>query len=187
MSSTIERLLNRVVGGQRLLPHEGLILLESNDLAAIARAADEVTRCKHPEDYRTYNIDRNVNYTNICVSGCRFCAFHCKPGAGDGYVIERDELYGKIEETIELGGDQILMQGGMHPDLTIAWYESLVRAIRERFPQVNVHGFSPTEIEHVAQVSELSTLEVLRRLKAAGLGACLGAVPRFLWIECGTS
>lgn len=174
MSSTIENLLNRVVAGQRLLFEEGVRLLQSNDLAALARAADDVTRREHPEDYRTYNIDRNVNYTNICVSGCRFCAFHCKPGAGDGYVIERDELYRKIEETIELGGDQILMQGGMHPDLTIDWYENLVRDIRERFPQINVHGFSPTEIDHIAQVSELSTTDVLERLKSAGLGSLPG-------------
>ena len=174
MSSTIDRLLKRVVAGQRLLPHEGLILLESDDLAAMARAADEVTRKKHPEAYRTYNIDRNINYTNICVSGCRFCAFHCKPGTGNGYVIEREELYQKIQETIELGGDQILMQGGMHPDLTIEWYETLVADIRKRFPQVNVHGFSPTEIEHIAQVSSLSTLSVLQRLRAAGLGSLPG-------------
>lgn len=174
LSSTIEKLLNRVVAGQRLLPHEGLILLESDELAAIARAADEVTRHKHPEDYRTYNIDRNINYTNICVSGCRFCAFHCKPGADEGYVIDRDELYRKIEETIELEGDQILMQGGMHPDLTIDWYEGLVSDIRERFPQINVHGFSPTEIEHIAKVSEISVRDVLKRLKSAGLGSLPG-------------
>ncbi len=174
MSSTIEKLLNRVIAGQRLLPHEGLILLESDDLAVLARAADAVTRNKHPEDYRTYNIDRNINYTNICVSGCRFCAFHCKPGAGDGYVIKREELCQKIEETIELGGDQILMQGGMHPDLTVDWYEDLVRHIRQRFPNINVHGFSPTEIEHIAQVSKLSTVDVLQRLKAAGLGSLPG-------------
>jgi cyclic dehypoxanthinyl futalosine synthase len=156
------------------LPHEGLILAESDDLAGLARAADTVTRHKHPEDYRTYNIDRNINYTNICVSGCRFCAFHCKPGAEDGYVIERDDLYRKIEETIELGGDQILIQGGMHPDLTIEWYERLVGDICRRFPQINVHGFSPTEIDHIAQVSKLSTDRILQRLKAAGLGSLPG-------------
>ncbi len=174
MPSTIENLLGRAVSGERLRPEEGLTLLESNDLAALARAADEVVRRKHPEDYRTYNIDRNINYTNICVSGCRFCAFHCKPGAAGGYVIARDELYRKIEETIDLGGDQILLQGGMHPDLAIDWYEDLVRDIRQRFPRVNVHGFSPTEIEHIAQVSRLSTLEVLRRLRSAGLGSLPG-------------
>ena len=174
MSSTIEKLLKRILAGQRLLPHEGLILLESNDLTALARAADEVTRRKHPEDFRTYNIDRNINYTNICVSGCRFCAFHCKPGADNGYVIDRDELYRKIEETIDLGGDQILLQGGMHPDLAIDWYEELVSDIKRRFPQINVHGFSPTEIEHIAQVSKIPTTDVLKRFKVAGLGSLPG-------------
>ena len=133
-----------------------------------------MTRRLHPEDYRTYNIDRNINYTNICVSGCRFCAFHCKPGTDGGYVIARSELYRKIEETLALGGDQILLQGGMHPDLAIDWYEDLVRGIRERFPDVNVHGFSPTEIDHIAQVSKLTTRTVLRRLQSAGLGSLPG-------------
>ena len=174
MSSTFENLLSRAAGGERLRREEGVCLLHSNDLAALARAADEATRRKHPEDHRTYNIDRNINYTNICVSGCRFCAFHCTPGAADGYVIQHDDLYRKIEETIEFGGDQILLQGGMHPDLAIGWYEDLVRDIRERFPQIHVHGFSPTEIEHIAQVSRLSTSEVLQRLKSAGLGSLPG-------------
>lgn len=174
MSSTIDRLLSRATGGERLSREEGLALLQSGDLAALARAADEVTRQKHPEGFRTYNIDRNINYTNICVSGCRFCAFHCKPGAADGYVIERGELDRKIEETIELGGDQILLQGGMHPDLGIGWYEELVLDIRRRYPQIHVHGFSPTEIEHIAQVSGLSTVEVLERLRSAGLGSLPG-------------
>ena len=133
-----------------------------------------MTRRKHPEGFRTYNIDRNINYTNICVSGCRFCAFHCKPGAADGYVIERGELDQKIQETIELGGDQILLQGGMHPELAIGWYEELVLDIRRRYPQIHVHGFSPTEIEHIAQVSGLSTVDVLQRLRSAGLGSLPG-------------
>ena len=174
MSSTIDELLCRTVDGRRLSPEDGLLLLQSSDLACLARAADEVTRRKHPEGYRTYNIDRNINYTNICVSGCRFCAFHCKPGAEGGYVIDRETLYRKIEETIRLGGDQILLQGGMHPDLGIDWYESLVADMRQRFPGVNVHGFSPTEIEHMAQVSGLSTVDVLRRLRDAGLGSLPG-------------
>ncbi|NLS97706.1 MAG: dehypoxanthine futalosine cyclase [Planctomycetaceae bacterium] len=174
MSSTIDDLLKRAADGRRLTPEEGLCLLQSHDLAALAGAADAVTRRLHPEDYRTYNIDRNINYTNICVSGCRFCAFHCKPGADSGYVIERSELYRKIEETLALGGDQILLQGGMHPDLSIDWYEDLVRDIRERFPHVNVHGFSPTEIDHIAQVSKLTTRTVLQRLQSAGLGSLPG-------------
>jgi cyclic dehypoxanthinyl futalosine synthase len=143
-------------------------------LAALGRAADAVCRRLHPESYRTYNIDRNINYTNICTSGCRFCAFYCKPDAKEGFVISRDELYKKIRETIQLGGDQILLQGGLHPELKIDWYESLLGDIRKNFPEINVHGFSPPEIDHIAKVSELPLEEVLRRLRAAGLGSLPG-------------
>ena len=162
------------MAGERLTVEQGLRLLESRDLAALARAADAVTRRLHPEPYRTYHVDRNINYTNICTGGCRFCAFSCHPGERDGYVIDRHTLYAKIEETITLGGDQILLQGGMHPDLKIDWYEQLLRDVRRRFPQVNVHGFSPPEIFHVAEVSGLSVAAVLRRLKDAGLGSLPG-------------
>lgn len=174
-STAVEKnLLDKAIGGQRLSPAEGLVLLQSHDLAALGRAADAVTRRCHPESFRTYNIDRNINYTNICTSGCRFCAFSRKLGDPDGYIIESDELYRKIEETIALGGTQILLQGGMHPRLKIEWYEALLRGIRARFPHINVHGFSPPEIDHIAQVSGLETIDVLRRLKAAGLGSLPG-------------
>jgi len=152
----------------------GLRLLESRELAALAGAADAVTRRLHPEPYRTYHVDRNINYTNVCTGGCRFCAFSCRPGDKAGYVIDRQMLYAKIEETIALGGDQILLQGGMNPELKIDWYEQLLRDLRGRFPQVNVHGFSPPEIVHVAEVSGLSVAEVLGRLKEAGLGSLPG-------------
>ncbi|MEE8452746.1 MAG: cyclic dehypoxanthinyl futalosine synthase [Thermoguttaceae bacterium] len=174
MSSTINRLLDDVVAGQRLDPRQGLQLLESNDLAALGRGADAVTRRLHPEPYRTFNIDRNINYTNICTSGCRFCAFSRKPGSADGYVIEREELYRKIQETIELDGDQILLQGGMHPELKIGWYEELLRDIKQRFPQINIHGFGPPDIDHLATLCELPLEEVLDRLRAAGLGSLPG-------------
>ena len=174
MSATVRGILDRAASGQRITTAEGVQLLAADDLAVLAETADAVTRHKHPEGYRTYNIDRNVNYTNICVSGCRFCAFHCKPDSADGYVIDREQLYRKIEETIQLGGDQILMQGGMHPDLKIDWYERLVSDIRKRFPAVNVHGFSPTEIDHIAQVSHLTIDQVLERLHDAGLGSLPG-------------
>ena len=102
-------------------------------MASLAKAADAVTRRLHPEPFRTYNIDRNINYTNICLSGCRFCAFYRRPGDSEGYVIEREELHRKIQETIDLGGDQILLQGGMNPDLKIEWYEDLLRDIKQKF------------------------------------------------------
>jgi cyclic dehypoxanthinyl futalosine synthase len=174
LSSTIASLLDQAVAGRRLAPGEGLRLLESSDLPVLAGAADAVVRRLHPGPYRTYNIDRNINYTNICTSGCRFCAFSRPPGDAGGYVIGRDELHRKIEETIALGGNQILLQGGMHPDLTLDWYEQLLRDIRRSFPQINIHGFSPPEIAHIAAHSGLSPAAVLGRLKEAGLGSLPG-------------
>jgi cyclic dehypoxanthinyl futalosine synthase len=174
MSSGIGELLDKAVSGGRLSPAEGLRLLESHDLAALGRAADAVSRRLHPEPYRTYNIDRNVNYTNICVGGCRFCAFSRRPGDADAYVISREELFQKIRETIALGGDQILLQGGMHPELALGWYEELLRDVKGAFPALNVHGFSPPEIQHVAEVSGLPVETVLARLKEAGLGSLPG-------------
>ena len=174
MPSTTESLLEKAAGGGRLSPAEGLRLSQSGDLAALGRAADAVARRLHPEPYRTYNIDRNINYTNVCVSGCRFCAFARRPGDLEGYVLDRETLYGKIEETIRLGGNQILLQGGMHPELDLRWYESLLCDLRQRFPLVNVHGFSPPEIHHLSSRSGLPVAEVLARLKAAGLGSLPG-------------
>ncbi|MCA9231943.1 MAG: dehypoxanthine futalosine cyclase [Planctomycetales bacterium] len=172
--SSIHDLLDKVVAGERLDLAEGLRLLESNDLSALGRAADEVTRRLHPEPYRTYNIDRNINYTNVCTAVCDFCAFYRAPKSAEGYVLERDVLLEKIQETVELGGEQILLQGGLHPEFKIEWYEDLLRDIKQRFPQVNVHGFSPPEIYHFTKVSKLSLDEVLERLKAAGLGSLPG-------------
>jgi cyclic dehypoxanthinyl futalosine synthase len=166
--------LDKAVAGERLTAEDGLRLLESQDLAALGRAADEVTRRLHPENYRTYNIDRNINYTNVCTAVCDFCAFYRTPKSPEGYVLERDELYQKIQETLDLGGDQILMQGGLHPEFKLEWYEELLRDIKSRFPQLNIHGFSPPEIYHFTKVSKLSLRTVLERLKAAGLGSLPG-------------
>ena len=167
-------LIEKTVAGERLLPEEGLRLLGAHDLAALGRGADEVTRRLHPENYRTYNIDRNINYTNICTAVCDFCAFYRKPGSPEGYVLPREELLQKIEETVELGGDQILMQGGLHPEFKLEWYEQLLHDIKTRFPQVNVHGFSPPEIHHFTKVSKLPLRMVLERLRDAGLGSLPG-------------
>ena len=167
-------LLAKAVAGERLTPAEGLQLLESHDLAALGRAADQITRRLHPENYRTYNIDRNINYTNVCTAVCDFCAFYRKPKSPEGYVLDRDELHQKIQETLDLGGDQILMQGGLHPDFKLEWYEELLRDIKSRFPQLNIHGFSPPEIYHFTKVSKLPLRTVLERLKAAGLGSLPG-------------
>ncbi|MFM1997870.1 MAG: hypothetical protein RLZZ111_2257 [Planctomycetota bacterium] len=173
-ASSVARILDDVVSGRRLSAEEAVRLLESRELAAIGRAADAVTRRLHPEPYRTYNIDRNINYTNICSAVCDFCAFYRGPKSPEGYVLDRDVLLEKVAETVALGGDQILMQGGMHPTLPLEWYEELLQDIKSRFPQVNVHGFSPPEIHHLTKVSKRSLREVLERLARAGLGSLPG-------------
>ncbi|MEX1095665.1 MAG: cyclic dehypoxanthinyl futalosine synthase [Planctomycetales bacterium] len=174
MSSEITPLLDRAVAGVRLTPAEGLALLESHDLIALGRAADAVTRRLHPGPFRTYNIDRNINYTNACAAVCDFCAFYRPVGHEEVYVLERKVLLEKIQETVELGGDQILMQGGLHPKLPLEWYEELLRDIKRHFPQVNVHGFSPPEIHHFTKISQLPLRTVLERLREAGLGSLPG-------------
>ncbi len=170
----IGEILDKAVAGQRISPDEGLRLLESHDLASLGRAADEVSRRLHPEPYRTYNIDRNINYSNICTAVCDFCAFYRKPGSPEGYVLSRDVLLEKIRETVELGGDQILLQGGLHPSFTLEWYEQLLADMKQHFPQVNIHGFSPPEIYHFTKVAKLPLRTVLERLRTAGLGSLPG-------------
>ncbi|HUE73961.1 MAG TPA: cyclic dehypoxanthinyl futalosine synthase [Pirellulaceae bacterium] len=170
----IHRILDKAIAGQRLTPEEGLALFESRDLPAIGRAADAVTRRLHPQPIRTYNIDRNINYTNICTAVCDFCAFYRKPKSNEGYVLPREQLLAKIQETVDLGGDQILMQGGLHPDFDLAWYEDLLRDIKRHFPQVNIHGFSPPELHAFTKINKLPIKTVLERLKDAGLGSIPG-------------
>jgi cyclic dehypoxanthinyl futalosine synthase len=153
---------------------EGVELMACRDLIKLGRAAHAVTMRLHPEPYRTYNIDRNVNYTNVCSAVCDFCAFYRKAGDAEAYVLSREELYKKIEETLALGGDQILMQGGMHPTLKLEWYEDLLRDLNSRYPQVNLHAFSPPEIWAFHKINKIPLREVLQRLKAAGLGSIPG-------------
>src|SRR6202048_4841286 len=123
MAPSVMKILEKAAAGERLTQGEGVHLFDCKDLNALGRAADAVSRRLHPEPYRTYNIDRNINYTNVCAAVCDFCAFYRKNGDGDAYVLPREVLYQKIEETIALGGDQILFQGGNHPSLKLEWYE----------------------------------------------------------------
>ncbi len=174
MTSTVRQILQKAVEGRRLKADEGLALLQSHDLHALGRAADAVCRRLHPEPYRTYNIDRNINYTNICAAVCDFCAFYRKSTDADAYVLPREVLYQKIEETIALGGDQILLQGGLHPSLKLEWYEELLRDLRSRYPQVNLHAFSPPELWFFHKLNKLPLREVLGRLKEAGMGSLPG-------------
>lgn len=171
----MQSILNKAVAGQRLTTDEGLALLKSHDLAAIGRAADDVTRRIHPEPHRTYNIDRNINYTNFCTAVCDFCAFYRPPKDHDeGYVLPRESLLKKIAETVRLGGDQILMQGGLHPDFKLDWYEDLLKDIKRHFPEVNIHGFSPPELHHFTKINNIPIRDVLARLRDAGLGSIPG-------------
>ena len=170
----IAKLLDKAVAGERLTFDEGLQLTETDNLTALGAAANAVTNRLHPERYRTYNIDRNINYTNVCTAVCDFCAFYRSPKHEEGYVLDRAELLAKIGETVELGGEQILLQGGLHPKFKLDWYEEMLREIKEKYPMVNVHGFSPPEIHHFTKLNNLSLEEVLTRLKAAGLGSLPG-------------
>jgi len=172
--TSIDHILQRAIDGERLTSEDGLALLESSDLTAIGEAADAVTRRLHPEPFRTYNIDRNINYSNVCAAVCDFCAFYRPVGHDEAYVLTDEVLQEKIQETVDLGGEQILMQGGLHPKLPLEWYEEMLRGIKAKFPQVNVHGFSPPELYHFAKISGLPLRDVLQRLKEAGLGSLPG-------------
>lgn len=170
----IDSILARAIDGERLNPEDGVALLQSHDLTAIGQAADIVSRRLHPEPYRTYNIDRNINYSNVCAAVCDFCAFYRPVGHDEAYVLTDEVLHQKIQETVDLGGDQILLQGGLHPKLPLEWYEDLLRGMKENFPQVNVHGFSPPELWHFHKMSKLPLETVLKRLMDAGLGSLPG-------------
>ncbi len=173
MAST-QSILDKAVAGRRLSADEGLALFDCHDLNLLGRAADAVSRRLHPEPYRTYNIDRNINYTNVCAAVCDFCAFYRKTGDSDAYVLSREALYKKIEETIALGGDQALLQGGNHPSLKLEWYEEMLRDLKQRFPTFNLHAFSAAEIWHFHKLNKLPLEEVLQRLKDAGMGSLPG-------------
>ena len=157
----------------RLSDDAALELLEHADLLELGAAADAVRRRLHPADEVTFIVDRNVNYTDYCLSGCRFCAFYKEPGSGQGYLLTRDEIFHKIDETLALGGTAIMMQGGLSPDLDICWFERVFADIKERYP-IHIHSLSPPEIAHIARQSGLTTAETLRRLQAAGLDSLPG-------------
>ena len=170
----IAEILQKSIDGERISNAEALTLLKSGNLPILGAAADAVSRDKHPESYRTYNIDRNINYTNVCTAVCDFCAFYRGPKSAEGYVLPREQLLAKIGETVALGGNQILLQGGLHPKFKLDWYEEMLRDIKSAYPMVNIHGFSPPEIYHFTKMNKLSLEEVLTRLQKAGLGSLPG-------------
>jgi len=161
-------------GALRLDASQALLLLEHGDLLTLGAAASAMRRRLVPDTEVTFIVDRNVNYTNVCVSGCRFCAFYTSEGAPDAYVLSREELAEKVAETIALDGTAILLQGGMHPSLGIEWYEGMLRDIKADHPGIHVHGFGPPEVFHIAKLSGITTREVLERLRSAGLDSLPG-------------
>jgi len=161
-------------GELRLTPEQALHLLEHGRLLDLGAAATAMRGRVVPGNEVTFIVDRNVNYTNVCVSGCRFCAFYTSDDAPDAYVLTREQLAEKVAETIALDGTAILLQGGMHPDLGVEWYEGMLRDIKADHPGIHVHGFGPPEIVHIARLSDLTTREVLERLRDAGLDSLPG-------------
>ncbi len=153
---------------------EAIDLFNSDDLIGIGMAANAVRRKKTDPRIATYQIDRNINYTNFCTEYCSFCAFYRPLGAKDGYLLSFETIYEKIEETIGLGGTGVLMQGGLHPDLRIEYYENLLSSLKQRYPQIHLHCFSAPEITNIAEVSGLSLTETIARLRDAGLDSIPG-------------
>jgi cyclic dehypoxanthinyl futalosine synthase len=177
---TLDELLAKVWEGARIAPAEALRLyhLPLEGLGALADRRRHLAKAGaydgRGNEIVTYIVDRNINYTNVCNVYCKFCAFYRVEGDDDAYVISFEELDKKIEETVALGGTQILMQGGHHPKLSMQWYLDLLGHIREKFPQINIHGFSPSEFVHFREVFNLSLEEIIRQFKAAGLGSIPG-------------
>jgi len=171
---TIDAVAQKVGSGERISAGEALVLYRSAPTPLLGRLADAVRARKHPDGIVTYIIDRNVNYTNVCVARCRFCAFYRPVGSSEGYVLAFDELFRKIEETIALGGIQLLLQGGHNPDLPLEWYEDLFRAVKARYPDVKLHALSPPEILHLSRLSQLPVPAVIERLIGAGLDSIPG-------------
>src|SRR5438445_1189797 len=170
----LDPIVDKVRAGGRLDAAEALALYRRAPTPLLGRLADAVRWRKHPGGIVTYIIDRNVNYTNVCVAKCSFCAFYRPVRSAEGYVLGFDELFRKIDETIAVGGCQLLMQGGHNPDLPLAWYEDLFRAIKERYPTFKLHALSPPEVIHLSRLSQLPVPVVIERLIAAGLDSIPG-------------
>ncbi|MGB1227483.1 MAG: radical SAM protein, partial [Poseidonibacter sp.] len=163
-------LLNR-----RITNEEALDLIQNASLLELGELASKRKLELHPDKTTSFIVDRNINYTNVCWVDCKFCAFYRHGRDDDSYVLKFDEIDQKIDELLEIGGTQILFQGGVHPKLKIDYYEELVSHIHEKYPQITIHGFSAIEIKYIAKVSKITILEVLKRLQAKGLSSIPGA------------
>jgi cyclic dehypoxanthinyl futalosine synthase len=170
----VESIVAKVMQGGRVSAAEALALYREAPTHVLGRLADTIRVRKHPEGVVTYIIDRNVNYTNICVARCNFCAFYRPVGSSQGYVLGFEEIFHKIDETIAVGGNQLLLQGGHNPDLPIQWYEDLFRAVKARYPNFKLHALSPPEVLHISRLNQIPTKDVIERLVAAGLDSIPG-------------
>jgi cyclic dehypoxanthinyl futalosine synthase len=159
---------------ERIDKATALELLEKADLAVLGYLADQVRRRFHPDNVVTFVIDRNVNYTNVCVAGCKFCAFQRKPSSAEGYVLDTEEILKKVQELVDWGGTTLLMQGGLNPNLSLKFYTDLLREIKKHFPMVQIHSFSAPEIVYLAKIEGLTIEEVIKALKDAGLDSIPG-------------
>ena len=171
---TVEEILGKALDGERISDDEAVALLSSRELVAVGRVADELRGRKTDPDRVTFIVDRNLNYTNICVTDCDFCAFYRSPGdRNEGYLLPKPVIFKKIEETLAIGGTGVLMQGGHHPDLGIDYYEDLFSSIKQRY-KIHLHALSPPEIQHIARRSKLTVWETLSRLRDSGLDSIPG-------------
>jgi cyclic dehypoxanthinyl futalosine synthase len=169
-----DQISRKVLGGARVTADEAVHLYRHAPTHLLGQLADTIRVRKHPDRVVSYIIDRNVNYTNVCVARCNFCAFYRAVGSPDGYVLGFDEIFSKIDETIAVGGNQLLLQGGHNPDLPIQWYEDLFRAIKQRYPSFKLHALSPPEVLHISRLTQLTAADVIARLVGAGLDSIPG-------------
>src|SRR5688572_242966 len=174
MDTNIQPILDKALGGERLTSEDCTALLESHDFVRIGLAAHEVRLRHNPSNIVTYIIDRNINYTSVCNVVCTFGAFYRRPGKPDTYVHSFEEICKRIDETINLGGTGVLMQGGLHPDFNIEWYEELLGTLHAKYPKFQLHCFSPPEIHNISLISGLDYVTIMQRLKAAGLNSMPG-------------
>ena len=171
----IDRILHQALQGERLQQDDIVTLFESDQIEKLGHTANQIMLRRHPEPITTFVVGRNVNYTNVCDVYCRFCAFYRAPGSKEGYVLPDEVIFQKIQETIDVGGTEILMQGGTNPDLPFSYYLDLLRAIKQRFPTITMHSFSPAEIRKMQVVAgDIPLEDVVRQLHEAGLDSLPG-------------
>ncbi len=168
-----DRILGKCLDGKRLTLEDG-VLLYSCDLLRLGRAADQVRKKRHSDSVVTFIVDRNISYTNACIVDCDFCAFYRKPGDKEAYTMTYEQIFAKIQELVDLGGTQVLIQGGVNPELSLEYYLDLIRAVRQKFPTVHVHSFSVVEFDMISKKFRLPLEEVFRRFKEAGLNSLPG-------------